>query len=301
MRNSLDGNADRDPEQNLALGKLLVCQGGFHVRLGTYQRGIQLVKDGLNLLRLLDKPREIAFALSQQAALMHLEGNYVEAKKLLEESIVLSQTCGDDWLTGYSLNDLGMITYLLGNTVEAQRLSRQSLALFRQIDDQRGIAFSLSNLGVFAYSSDDYGEAERLSRESLALWQANGHGWGMALTLTHLGTIARARGDFEASRANFHQAMHMALQIRARPAVVDALVELAALLISEGKQEQARDILRFSLRHPVLSEPTREFVEDLLDTLPDVTEADPPGESLERKKFHSLEELVKTLASNSTL
>lgn len=256
------------PDRDLALGKALVCQGSYHIRFGDVARVRRLAQQGLDLLRPLRAQAEMAFALNMLAAAAHLEGDYAEEQRLLRESLALGRAAGDRWITAYSLNDLGLATFLAGDPAEAERLCAESLALFRQIGDQRGTAFTLNNLGVITQRLGGPAEAERLYRESLDLWRVDGHRWGIATALTRLGVVTGAVATLDAAAAHLREAMEIALNVRAFPAVLEALVELAAVVACEGQADRAREWLDLGLRHPALSRGARQRAEWLLAALP---------------------------------
>lgn len=249
---------------DLALGKALVCLGGWHMRMGEPEDVVALVRRSLVLLRPLNAQREIAFALNILAAAAHVRGLYADERRLLQESIDLGQAAGDQWITSYSLNDLGLVALLLGEADDARRLCGESLALFQTIGDPRGQAFALKNLGLIAGQLGDLAEAERLLRQSLALWRAQGHLWGTATTLTQLGSVCRARRDAPAARAYWREAIQIGMDTGTWPLVLDTLVAMAGLLREEGRAIQAATVAQVVLAHPASAANTRRSAEGLL-------------------------------------
>jgi predicted ATPase/DNA-binding SARP family transcriptional activator len=277
---------DQAPEalegRALALGKALVCQGSYHIRLGDAEQVRRLVQRGLDLLQPLNARREAAFGLNMLAAAAHMQGAHADEQTLLRQSIALGREAGDRWITAYSLNDLGLATFWLGAAPQAKMLCAEALAIFRDIGDQRGAAFALNNLGLIHQRLGDHAAAERLYREGLELWRADDHRWGMATLLTRLGVVTGASASLQASAAHFVEAMQIALQVRALPAVLEALVELAAVLACEGQGQRAREALNVALRHPALTTAARRRAEWLLAALPaGLAGADVPARSLE--------------------
>ena len=252
------------PERDLALAKVLAAQGGPCFRLGQVGRAGQLLGRSIALLRRLDAPRELAFALNQLAAALHLLGEYAEEERLLREAIALAHGAGDRWCAAYSLNDLGLVTLLLGDAAEARRLCQESLAIFREIGDRRGMAFALNNLGEIAAQRGHFAEAERLHGESLALRRAAGDRWGIAYSLSRLGSVARLRGDLGEARARLLEALGIASDSRGLPVVLDVLVELATLLAGQRQWSAALDLVMQVLEHPARTRQAQEKAERLL-------------------------------------
>jgi hypothetical protein len=90
----------------------------------------------------------------------------------------------------------------------------------------------------------------------------------MATMLTRLGVVTGASTSLRASAAHFVEAMHIALEVRALPAVLEALVELAAVLACEGQAQRAREALNVAVRHPALTTAAQRRAEWLLAALP---------------------------------
>lgn len=226
--------APSDRDRALLLGKALRGQGSAHFRLGALEPAREVLNRSLELFRRWDTPAEEAFSLNQLAATAHLEGDYQQEAALLERSVALAQSHGDDWLAAYSLNDLGMAVFSPGDASEAQRLCQQSLLLFRGLGDRRGAAFALANLGSLAMHAGGYQEAGRLHKESLGLRRAIADHWGVASSLAQLGAVARASGDDQAAERSLLEALETARAIRVLPVIAEVLVELSALLAQRG-------------------------------------------------------------------
>ena len=129
----------------------------------------------------------------------------------------------------------------------------------------------------------------------------NGDQWGVANVLIHPGMVAHARGEHEAARTSLLEAIQTAMEVRATPVLLDALVELAILLESEGEADQAHELLQVSLHHPAVSKHTQEKVEHLLSTLHGVAASQPTVLLLEDKAAHALNTLVAKLLNGPRL
>jgi len=126
----------------------------------------------------------------------------------------------------------------------------------------------LNNLGVVAASRAEYSQAERLHRESLALNRVNDDRWGEAVSLTQLGIVAQRAGRRHEVRSLLLDALRTASQIGALSVVLETLVELAHLLTTEGRVEQARNLLLSILHHPAHTTESQAKAEQMLAALP---------------------------------
>ncbi|MGB9724649.1 MAG: tetratricopeptide repeat protein, partial [Chloroflexia bacterium] len=314
--------AERSRDQENTLGRILAYHAWFYERLSRYWEARELFVESLRLLRRLGDVEGMAFATAHLGHVLYRLGEYGPARQLLEESLEISRQSGNLWHMARALNNLGIVASTLGEHEEARRFYEDSLALFRRIGNRlgiantlnnlgvvnsvlgdyaeaarlyresleifqelggrRGSAFALVNLGYISGKQDEYAEAERLSLEGLALFREIGDRWGMANTLSNLGRIACTLGKYPASWGYFRQAMETALELRARPLMLEMLTGTARLLFREGKPTEALEVLAVVLRHPVLDEDTRQEAEHLLADLRTVLPPEAVAAALEQ-------------------
>ena len=244
------GDDDAARQRSLALGRMLLLLGSVFVRTGEADQGDTFVERGLELVRELGQPEDVALGLNFRATFAHTRLDLAREETLLRESLDHSAQATDQWTMPYSLNDLGMVFLARGDAVEAARLQRESLAICRERGDKRGMAFTLHNLGVVASRSGEYTEAERLLQEALAIRRGLLHTWGIAVTLTELGIVARETGARDLAVERFRDALRVATEIHSQPAALRVLSELAAVLASDGEGKRATRLLTGILGHP---------------------------------------------------
>lgn len=276
------------------MGALLVGEAGSGGRFGDFSI-VGKIDHAIALFRSFEAYHWIALALNFKGAINQSFGDYETARQCFSESIELSRKAGDRWLAGYSLNDLGLVLHLTGDTAAAQELSRQSLEILTELDDRRGKAFAFNNLGLYAFQQGDYAEADWLYRECVKLRQVNNDQWGVATGIIHLAAVDRARGEPQQANRHLLEAMRTAMKVRALPAVLDALVELALLLADQGISDQAEEILQLCLHHPGLSKPAQTRAEQQLATLRGVAKPLPLAKLPEDEAARELEGLLATL------
>jgi predicted ATPase len=251
-------------DHTLALGMAYVGQGVCLNRLGSYEDGRDRLQAGIALLRPLDAKRELGLALNLLASAIRPTGDTGQERALLEESISLFQEMEDSWGCGYSLNDLGMVAHLQGDDKEAVDLCRESLMIFDQLGDLRGRAFAQGNLGVIATELGNLEDAAAKHEESLALRQSMGDEWGSADTLVHLAEVARLMNRNRHARGLLMEALRTAVDGEYQPVILDALIELATLLIPQGQSALAQETLTAVLAHPAVNHYTHTKAERML-------------------------------------
>jgi tetratricopeptide (TPR) repeat protein len=137
---------------------------------------------------------------------------YAEAQACLTESLEISKTFGDRWISGLSLNQLGLIFKAKEEYEEAARLFCESLALLREIEEF----------------------------------------WGMLQALNNLGSVDLALGAYPEARAAFCESLSIAGSEQILPEALDALIGIANILLEEGDLVGSLSLVLLALDHPLL-------------------------------------------------
>jgi hypothetical protein len=66
------------------------------------------------ILRSVNEPGTLANILIISGTLTQLNGNYVEARALIDEGVANAQVANDPWFTAYGIYNLGHIDRLMG-------------------------------------------------------------------------------------------------------------------------------------------------------------------------------------------
>jgi predicted ATPase/DNA-binding SARP family transcriptional activator len=243
-------NPTRSPEHAVVLGRALNFTGAAFIRLGGPERWRERINRALELFAALDAARDMGLAYNFRAIIALAAGDDEGAERDLRASIACFETARDTWGTGYSRNDLGATLLQRGRTEEARQLAEESLRSFREIGDRRGMAYALHNLGVIALMHAQLDAARDYHAEALTLRREIDYRWGIATSHIELGVVATRRGAFSEARSHLVEGLQVAVEARLQPAVLHALLELAALLAEERQLDSARGLLLAILQHP---------------------------------------------------
>ena len=266
--------------------------------LGEFEEARELHRQSLTIGREIGDRQGTAKYLLNLGNVAQRLGNYEEARGLYEESLSICREIGDRWGMASSLNNLGIVAKALGEYQEAQKLYQKSLIIKRDVGDRKGIATSLGNLGDVAYELGEYREAIELQQEKLTICREIGNRRGAASSLSSLGRAKSALEQVPESKRCFCEALKGAMEIRAAPVAVDALVGIANLLGKGGEIEKALELLAFAIQEPAASKDTKERAEYLRSQF--ISELPPQTvESIEeRGKGRELEEIAEEIFRN---
>ena len=111
------------------------------------------------------------------------------------ESLTLFRKIGDRWAVGQLLNNLACAVSDQGEYPEARRLLEESLFICRQLGDKAGLAGSLNTLADVVLDEGDYTAARPLLDESLSINREIGDEATIAYLLEDYGCLAAFEGD----------------------------------------------------------------------------------------------------------
>ena len=169
-----------------------------------------------------------AYALFTKALIKREQGQYQQARALLETCLHVREQRGDSKGITIMASQLGMLAREFeGNLVEARRYSERALALTQQLNDKKNEAIELNNLATIAFEEKNYSECERYLHRSLVLKQHLGNLNSQMITLVNLGRLHCELQDYDLARSYLRDALHLAKRLSSPRGQAAALAELA--------------------------------------------------------------------------
>ena len=216
-------------------------RGFWYVRsyLGEGRRWYELVlaADGPQPAELRAKALRGAFGLAQR------QGRHGEAERFATEALDLYRASGDEEGLLSSLNNVAALAVSLGDTERARAAFEESLEVARRRDDRWAVALIGSNLGYVELTLGHIDGADRHLSTSLDLLRELGAREETAIPLQNLGFVALKRGDLAAARGMFEESRELSERVGWKEGVNYALEGLAAVLVGEGRPEEAAEAL----------------------------------------------------------
>ncbi|MCI0399103.1 MAG: tetratricopeptide repeat protein, partial [Chloroflexi bacterium] len=244
-------------------GNVLLRLGNVAFAQGQYQEARLFYRESLAQRREIGDRRGVAVCLNNLGSIADALGEYAEARQLYQKSVAIKHDIGDRRGVAYSLNNLGYVSFLVGEYDTAEAELTECLAVFQEIGDRKGFAYALTNLGNVAFGRRAYSQAESLYRQSLAACREIGYRAGIAYALNHLGNTSRAMGAYVEASVAYREALATAVAIEATPVIMEILVEVAALLMAAGQQDQAAALLAVIASRPSSPQKTRDAAANL--------------------------------------
>ncbi len=246
---------------------------------GNYVRARALFDESMVLYRDQKDTRGCARVLNDLGSVAYHQGDYAGARALYAESLTLQQELGDTVGIANALGNLGNVAFEQGDYMQARTLLEKGLTLRRELGDTRGIAYSLSNLGGVTINLGDYEQARAWLEESLALHRESGDARGIAYSLNNLGVVEIDEGNDARARSLQETSLALHRKLGDKRGITRALNELGAVDIKRGDDARARVWLTESLALHQELGLTRE-VADCLESLAQAMAREQPARAV---------------------
>lgn len=169
------------------------------------------------------------------------QGDYVEAKPLLDAALDGFRRVRDVEGAGRSLLALGRLAWDEGDPNQAEAAYAEALALFQRPENHTGAALARHGLALVAYRRGEYERTAALFMEALAEWSSVGHLWGLAGCVPgHLGDLDRRLGNARAAAAKYRDSLALHRSQGDWENVAWNLIGLAAVAARSEPEKAAR-------------------------------------------------------------
>jgi tetratricopeptide (TPR) repeat protein len=158
-----------------------------------------------------------AHALHAAGALAIKDGDALVARKCLNDSLVLSESIGDEPGALRTRSNLALLEYRAAAFPRAAELFGQVLSSARRLDDNAMVASALLNLAKIALYDEDYVRARGYLATRLELGQQDADANVVATSLAHLATVALGEKDFDSAEDQARQAAHLFADLQDLP------------------------------------------------------------------------------------
>jgi len=191
---------------------------------------------------------ERAKALNVAGVLARRQGDYLAARRSLEESLSIHRHLGDRRELAVSLNLLGDVAMEQGDLPSAQALFEESLGISRELGELRGIARSLHNLGVAACGKCDLASGQALFEQSLTIAQELQDQSAIEHALWDLGMVTFQQGNYLVAKDLLEKSLAICRKLGERTGIAAAQHLLGHIALEMGDRPTTRRLLEDGLR-----------------------------------------------------
>ena len=226
-------------EPNVARAHALYVGGALAMIQGDHVEATRMLTECLAIRRNLGNLQEIAASLSTLSILHLRQGDPAKARECEVEALAIFREVGDRVGEAAGLLNLGEIAVRKGDEAGARDFFEQSLALSRSIKQFELEAECERNLGELALAAGDLQAAQTRFARSLKVCRDAEDKRNEAIAVWCLGKTDAARGDHEAAGAKFADALRSFESFQMNSEVLDCLEDCAGLLQTRGRPEDA--------------------------------------------------------------
>jgi len=224
-----------EPEEYLSeRAKTLNVAGVLARRQGDYLAARRSLEESLSIQRRLSDEKQVAVSLNLLGDVAMEQGDLSSAQALFEESLRISQELGERRGIARSLHHLGVTACGKCDLESGQALFKRSLAIAQELADQSAIEHVLWDLGMVTFQQGNYLEAKDLLEKSLSICQKLGERTGIAAAQHLLGHVALEMCDQPAARRLFEDGLRIRRELGDRPGIAFSLEALAAAMAALG-------------------------------------------------------------------
>jgi predicted ATPase/DNA-binding CsgD family transcriptional regulator/Tfp pilus assembly protein PilF len=181
-----------------------------------------------------------ARAAKAAANLAAFHGDYVGARRLLEEALQAFREYADAPSLQGTLQTLGWVASRQGDHTAALAYLEEGLDLARAHGQATTVALTLFNLAYVVHEGGDYAAASRLLEESLSLKREAGLPGSMGIIQITMGMLALEQGDTAKARTLCEDGLHLCREAKDVRGAALGLADLAVIAMAEGDYSGAR-------------------------------------------------------------
>jgi tetratricopeptide (TPR) repeat protein len=252
------------PEAEAERARLAVALGQALLQLGDLAGAQARSQEGLALARGAAERRETeTAALNGLGHVAWRVGDWEEARRCLQDALVLAQEYGDVAGQALAAQHLARVSWQCGEYEEAERWAQESQGWCEQAGDRQGLIAARNELGIVASFRGEYERAKALYIANLAEAQDMGDRFREAQAHCNLGEVAREEGAYEAAAKAYERFRLTSEEIDFRPGVALAQGNLAMVCLVQGRDDAAWQYFRRALGEFVAMQDTPHLLANL--------------------------------------
>jgi non-specific serine/threonine protein kinase len=154
-----------------------------------------VLNESLRIAQTLGDQHGIGFALANSALVAWLQGEHGRARQLFEQAVAHIRASGDALFTGLVLGTLGWYTLVDGDRDRARQFKEESLAILRRLEAKEAVGLALLGLACIARQDGDGARMRALLEECGPLLYETGSP-GLCDWLCFVGQLQIGRGEY---------------------------------------------------------------------------------------------------------
>ena len=152
---------------------LLEAGEAFREYIADFNTATRLYENAIRISTAIygNQSRYVSLGYNGLATILIYEGEYEDAKDILDKAYEIQEALGESLDASRTLNDMGCVYYSIGESQKAEELFERSLLLSEQLagSGPTDITASLLNLSVIRHDNEDFDEAIELCEQVIEM------------------------------------------------------------------------------------------------------------------------------------
>jgi len=206
-----------------------------------------MLEESIRLLGSLGDDWSLPSALYQLGRIAARQGDLARQRTYLEEGLRVSRALGHNVAIADGLTELGYAASTSGDLAQAWACFTESLALRRALGEPNAIVGALIALGWGAWMRGDVDAVEKLFTEGIVFSRRLDLTWFIIWGLNHLGWVAWARGEVALAAERYDESLALSRELRIKNGIAWGLHGLGLVSSSQGEMARAKNLFAESL------------------------------------------------------
>jgi predicted ATPase len=301
---ALDDVEDKDILPLRALAMAL--QSYFMAWTGFTAEGYKLARESIEILRELDQPEALVFALDGLSINAYFIHRYKEEIEAIKEMCAIATKLDDKWLEAFTLFALSMGALVMEDFSEAKRLAEIDLKLYEEIGNVIESSTPLIVLGHAALAVGELEEARGHYLRCLKISQETGFHYAGQTATKYLAKVSISMGKTAEAQEYLNESLRITKEIGFVRDIINLCYEYARLYATQGKIDQAVELLALVIQHPtsvlyrMLEGRMRDSAKDLLAKIEGELSQEAFAEAVHRGQSLEIDAVVADLMAKKT-
>ncbi len=204
--------------------------------------GRTYMKEALDISELLGDPRMLARTYRDLGVLEIAEGNFEEARSLLEKSLEIRTRLGDRMGIAYTLGCLGDLEKH-GSITRAIAYCQQEMKIYQELGNAAETAHAMHRLGNLYYWIEDYNSASKAYTASLDFFNTLHSEAGFAYIRMNLGSALFHLGQTQSALKLYCEALSQYLKAGNEEGILWALERIGVVEAFHGDMVKATHLI----------------------------------------------------------
>ena len=226
---------------------LLVWAGEYAMRLGDPAQALSTQQEALRLARQLGEPGLLLHCLRQSTYLYSALNQFENFHRLMQETEVVLEGVEELPLRAYAQMHLGMQLNHIGHFLEAIRILEQSVPVLRSLGYRYGTAYGAQALGFAYVMSGEYARGKATLEAARLEAEQGGFSREAAVVLGVMGNAALALGNIDQALSDYAEMVERYRRMQFGGELGMALGGLALAQSAAGQSDAARVSLQEAL------------------------------------------------------